>query len=668
MNKKYQIFLVAIAVAAITAAVFIPSLAGSFLNWDDGRLLEFSGWRGFSPPRVEWWFSSFAGGDYKPLVWASYACDYAFWGLNPVGYHLSNVILHSLNAFLLFLLLRALATVQPPGESARGRPLPVAAGFSLRNDSRLWIPFISALFFSLPPLRVETVAWITERKGCLSSFFFLLSVLWYASYACRRQRVDPAPWRYLGALLAGACAGLAKPSAISLPLALFILDFYPLDRRREGFRRLLVEKIPFLLVSFGVGVMAVQGQRAASALAPLKDASLVHRLLLASRAPFFYLGKTLCPIQLCPVYFQEKISVGLAAFAAPLALIVITFIFLLVWRRKIKWPLVSWCLYLALLFPVSGVFRTGAVSVADRFSYLPALAGSFAVARFLSLPSGFARPIAKTAAVLVLAALAFLAIRQQGVWRTPRLLWESAARRSPGSALAFNNLGNALSGAGEDAAAREAYETALRLKADNPEAHTNLGNLLARAGDSEGAAVHYREALKATSRFSPEAYNNLGNVLARSGEIAEAVAQFEEALRLKPEYPEAHNNLANALALKGLLAAAAVHYREALRLKPDYPDAYLGLGGVLQETGKLDEAIECFRRCTLLAPGREEAHYYLGKALEALGRNEEAAVHLRRAAELCRGQREVNPPRKGSKGAKYFNRESRVCPPKRLSA
>ncbi|MCX6348002.1 MAG: tetratricopeptide repeat protein [Candidatus Aureabacteria bacterium] len=517
MNKKYQIFLVAIAVTAITAAVFIPSLAGSFLNWDDGRLLEFSGWRGFSLPRVEWWFSSFAGGDYKPLVWASYACDYAFWGLYPVGYHLSNVILHSLNAFLLFLLLRALLAVQSPGESARGRPLPVAAGFSLRNDSQadktckhtidktqakacgypnLGIPVIAAaaLFFSLHPLRVETVAWITERKGCLSAFFFLLSVLLYVSYARLRPRAAPAPWRYLGSLLSGVCAGLAKPSAISLPLALFILDFYPLDRRREGFRRLIGEKLPFLLVSFVVGVMAIQGQRAASALAPLKDASLVQRLLLASRAPYFYLGKTLCPIRLSPVYFQEVVQSRIDLLAAPISLVIISFIFLLLWRRKIKWPLVSWCLYLALLFPVSGFFRTGAVSVADRFSYLPALAVSFAVARLLSLPSGFARPIAKTAAVLVLAALAFLAVRQQGVWRTPRLLWESAARRSPESALAFNNLGNALSGEGEDAAARKAYETALRLKADNPEAHTNLGNLLARAGDSEGAAVHYRVA------------------------------------------------------------------------------------------------------------------------------------------------------------------------------
>jgi tetratricopeptide (TPR) repeat protein len=654
MERRSQTFLVGIAIAAITAAVFLPSLSGAFLNWDDGRLIEFSAWRGFGPQNVRWWFGSFAGGDFKPLSWASYALDHSLWGLNPFGYHLGNIVLHSLNAALVFYLLWLLASASPachgPGKVAAGHAPAGRVNFSLRGEKTrikpihttqakacgyqsVWIAVVAALFFSLHPLRVETVAWVTERKGCLSGFFFLLSLLLYAAYAFRRREGAAAGKLYLGSLLSGICACLAKPSALPLPFVLIILDIHPLKRMQEGWNRLIAEKVPYLLVSLVTGLLAIAGQRASSALAPMEDVSLSGRFFLSARAVFFYLGKTVWPFHLSPVYPQDHLSLGPMGWVYPIILAGVLFAFLLFWRRKIKWPLGAFLLYLVLLFPVSGFFRTGAVALADRFVYLPALAISLALGDLLRSAAALRKyALVVVAAVLVL--LSFLTVRRQPVWRSSRDLWEEAAARAPSSALVFNNLGRALADEGRFAEAETAYQRALALQPASAEALTNLGNLRARFEDWEGAAAHYRAALKIDSRFAPEAHNNLGNVLARTGQVDEAVSHFEEALRLKTEYPEALNNLANTLAMRGDLAGAEDRYREAIRRKPAYPEAWLGLGGVLQETGRLDEAIECFQRCVQINPTRPDANYYLGKALSAAGRNGEAEGYFRKAAEL----------------------------------
>ena len=683
MIEARQIACVGILIAAVTAAVFLPSLGGEFLNWDDGRLIEFAGWRGLGPENVRWWFSSLAGGDFKPFVWASYAADHALWGMNPFGYHLGNVVLHSLNAALLFYLL--LLLLAPSGartskvrayepESPGARTCPdvpetgrrddccrnlkgeskVRAGDEIKTRSSSsrprafasgWSNYsaaaVAALFFSLHPLRVETVAWITERKGCLSGFFFLLSLLLYAAYASRRKRGDPAAGLYLGSLLSGIGACLAKPSALSLPFALLILDLYPLERAKEGWRRLCAEKIPYLLVSLGTGLMAVAGQRASSALAPLEDVGLAGRFLLASRAVFFYLWKTAWPFQLAPVYSPDSLSAGWRAGVAPVALVATLSLCLRLWRRRSKSAPAAFLLYLVLLFPVSGFFRTGAVALADRFSYLPALAFSLALASLISSVPRAAGWSVRALSAGALAGLAFLTLGRQAAWKRSISLWSAAAAGAPSSSLVFNNLGRAFADAGRAAEAGEAYRRALELEPRSAEALTNLGNLQASAGDLAGAADLYRRALEQPSRFSPEAHSNLGNVLARTGRTDEAVGHFEAALRLRPEYPEALNNLANTLALKGDLAGAEALYRKANRLRSDSPDPWLGLGGVLQETGRIEEAIEAFRRCVELAPSRASANYYLGKALAAAGREDEAAVYLRKAAELGALKRSV---------------------------
>ena len=676
MIEARQIACVGFLIAAVTAAVFLPSLGGEFLNWDDGRLIEFAGWRGGRPENVRWWFSSLAGGDFKPLVWASYAADHALWGMNTFGYHLGNIVLHSLNAALLFYLLilflalsgartskvRAYESVSPGARTGPDVPetgrrddccrnlkgeSKVRAGDGIKTRSSSSIPraFVSgwpnysaaavaALFFSLHPLRVETVAWITERKGCLSGFFFLLSLLLYAAYASRRRGRSRAGGLYLVSFLSGLGACLAKPSAVSLPLALLVLDLYPLERAKEGWRRLIAEKIPYLLLSLGTGLMAVAGQRASSALAPLKDVGLAGRFLLAARAVFFYLGKTAWPFQLAPVYSPDGLPAGWRAGAALVALGAVLFLCLRLWRRQRKYALAAFLFYLVLLFPVSGFFRTGAVALADRFSYLPALAFSLALAFLLStVPRAVARPVRALSAG-ALAGLAFLTLGRQAAWSNSISLWLEASARAPSSALVFNNLGRAFADAGRGAEAGEAYRRALEIEPRSAEALTNLGTLKAYAGDLAGAADLFRAALEQPSRFSPEAHNNLGNVLAGTARTEEAVRHFEAAIRLRPEYPEALNNLANALALKGDLAGAEARYREAIRLRPDYPAPWLGLGGVLQETGRIEEAVGAFRRCVALDPSRASANYYLGQALAAAGREDEAAAYLRKAAEL----------------------------------
>ena len=547
-----------------TVLVFSPSLGGGFLNWDDNLILENYGWRGLAGQNLHWWFTRVIGGDYKPLVWASFAIDYTFWSLNPAGYHLGNLLLHAATAFLLYLLF--LKTTAPP-----------------RVDCALF----AALIFALHPLRVESVAWITARKDVLSAFFYLLAILFYLrrfkSSGTKRMAVGI---NYSLSILCAFLAALSKATAATIPMVLILIDFFALRRFGKHSGRVLLEKVPYLIMALAVTAGALAGQGKNGVLLSLGDVGIVERLYLAGQSCFFYLIKTVDPGGLQPIYPRVPISLlsaGMKFF--PLAgILVLTGFFLYLRRKRCSWPLFCWLVYLVMLLPVSGLFLTGKSFLADRFSYLPAMAISLALYYgFIRLPRK-AGTILRILCWVIVLGLSILTIKQELVWRNSVSLWKYTLNRFPRCATALDNLGNALYKRGEYARAAACHTRAISLKPDDPN-------------------IHY----------------NLALALVAEGEIEESIPCYRQAILLQPRHVKALNNLGGALVLMGKLDQAIKYYREVIRIDPDHAGAHYNLGVVRYRLEDYKEAIDHLTRALKLNPDFFAARDYLEKAKEKAG-------------------------------------------------
>jgi len=567
--------LAGLGVCLLALAIFLPSLSGE-LVWEDRlNLIETTGWREALSPA--WWLGSRTGGDWKPLVWAGYALEYRLWGLNPFGYRMGNLFLHGLNALLVYLLLRRLAGAEIPGA------------------------VLGALFWALHPLRVESVAWITERKDVQFTFFYLLAVWAWGHY----RRNSSRGW-YLAAWLAGLASLLSKAMAVTLPLVLILLDW----QRERPRRNLLRDKIPFLVPAFLAALAAVSAQVSRGALTPLTELSWAGRVGLIAVSAVFYLFKTLFPLGLHPVYTLGDPPAFLegAISAAVLGYLGLA---LLRSRNPSRVSVLGWGWYFLSWLPVSGVLRTGLTSVADRFSYLPAVGLSLVLVPFL-----FRFPLRRSGlpAAAVLGCLALLTLRQEGRWRDNLSLW-SPLRESRSPVPAYN-LGNELERRGRTEEARILYLEAIGKDARHSSAHFNLANLLEKTGDEAGAERHFRLALEANPA-ALEARINLGNLLFRGGRPEEALEEFKSALVSNPGRLDARGNLANTLASLGRIEEALVEYRILLEADPGAAGTWFNLGYTLETAGRTGEAASAYRRALALDPGHRAAR----RNLELLNNN-----------------------------------------------
>jgi len=611
-GKGWVSWLVPLLIAVVTFAAFLPALHNQFVNWDDDKnFLENPHYRGLGWTHLRWMWRTTQLGHYIPLTWMTFGLDYLLWGMNPLGYHLTNLLLHAANAVVFFFVARRILTLALPGPSERGHALAVSAG-------------VAALVFAIHPLRVESVAWVTERRDVLSGLFYLSTILMYLR-ACEREERGRGWYWGTVALFVGAL--LSKSMVVNLPVVLLILDVYPLRRLggslgwwSEPARRIYVEKIPFVLLAAAASAIAVMSLFSIHAAASLAQLGVPSRLAISAYGLCFYLWKMILPVNLSPIYeLPRTVSPWAMPFILSFGLAVaITAIVLTLRRRVLGLPAASLA-YLVVLLPVLGIFQNGSQIAADRYTYLAGL--GWAILAGAGLLSSWSRlPFLLIGLVVIIpVGLGTLTWNQVHVWHDSKTLWAHALAIDPNSSVAHYNLGGALGQQGKLADAIHHYQRALQITPGDADAQTNWGGALAQQGKLAEAAEHYQQAL----RIQPDhaaAHNNWGAALTRQGNLAEAIEHYRQAVNIKPDYADAHYNLGGALAQQGKLADAIHHYQRALQITPDDADAHIHWGLALAQQGRLAEAIEHYRQALRINPGHADAQSNLLNAIRGLDR------------------------------------------------
>lgn len=567
----------------IYAALFLAIVAAygqvydfQFVNYDDPDYvtenLHVRG--GLSASGVEWAFKSTEYANWLPLTWLSHMMDVELYGLDAGRHHLTSVAIHAITTLLLFALL-------------------------LRITGDRWPSAFVAFLFGLHPLHVESVSWIAERKDVLSGLFYILALWAYVLYVER-----PSPMRYVAIVIMFACGIMAKPMVVTMPFVAMLLDVWPL---RRFSKKSVLEKIPLFALSAASAITAYVVQQRGGAVNTLAEIPFTLRLENSAIAYVTYIFQFFWPARLAVFYPFPQAIPAWEWMGAGFALIAITIVAL---RSR---PFTAgWLWYLGTLVPVIGLVKIGLQSHADRYTYVPTIGLSIAIAwgaaslvkryRLLTVP------IAIWACIL--GAATFI---QASTWRNSTTLFEHALAVTDGNYVAHNNLGVALRHSGRRPEALGHFEEALRLWPQYPEAQTNIGEALLTEGRLDEAIPHITEALRLGPRL-PEAHVNLGSVRNKQGHPDQAEAEYRIALELKPSSAEAHDGLAVVLAETNRPEEALKNALEAIALDPDDADSHYNLGRLYGLTGRPDQAIDQFRETVRLEPANAEAHFNLGTA------------------------------------------------------
>ena len=635
--------LIPLAILAISGLAFVPVLNNDFVNWDDRvNLLDNRAYRGLSWMHLQWMFTTFHNSLYRPLTWMTLGADYLFWGMNPSGYHLTSLILHCAAALLFYFLCAQLLSLANPSVDRGDVAIKVAAG-------------LAALIFAVHPLRVEPIAWASGRENVVAGPFFILTMICYLR-AVAFARQSSSYWKWMvAAWLSYALSLLGKGAGVTLPIALLILDVYPLRRLTGGVRKWIgpeairvgLEKAPFFFLALAAGLLAVYGKQQSRLMYGLAEYGVVERLVQTAYGLIFYLWKTLLPIHLSNLYEIETLSLLDWRFILSTLLALAITGLLWISRRRRPWGLASWVCYCVILLPYVGVAQNGPQIAADRYTYLACLpwavlAGGALLASWRAQRSaqiGFPAFIsAHAAAGLVVAGLGFLSWNQSTVWRDSETLWRHALSINEKSFFAHHFLGTALLSKGRPEEATGHFQRSLSLNPNYASAHAGLANALAEQGDLEKSVAGYRRAL-ALDSDSVEIHYSLARALAKRGETKEAIEHYLRALALAPEDPDSHNNLGLLLAAQGQNEKAIEHFQAALRSDRSYARAHFNLGRLLVRQGRLDEAIDHFRQALRLQSGVAEIHESLGRALALKGDTREASRQLEEAVRILKAQK-----------------------------
>ena len=612
---------IGLLLAAMVWVVFGQTLGFGFVDFDDNSYIYDNPivQKGLTFPGIAWAFTHVWASNWHPLTWISHMLDCQFYGLNAAGHHLTNVLLHTATAILLFLVLR-------------------------RMTGCLWRSAFVAAVFAIHPLRVESVAWLAERKDVLSGLFFMLTLGAYIHYAHRPW----SPARYGLVVLLFALGLMCKPMLVTLPLVLLLLDYWPLNRlqtnagtepvfrlaHRQIPRRLIFEKLPLLVLAVASCAITIFAQT--RVIQSSGNLSLPTRIGDALISYVAYIGQMLWPAGLAVFYPLPAGGVRIAAVMLSLVLLAGISTGVILLRHRHPYLLTGWLWYLIMLLPVIGILQVGVQARADRYTYLPEIGLyvllTWAAADFCAR-GRYRRVVLAGGTAIILVALIFGARAQTAYWRNSETLWTHTLACTSDNFIAHYGLGYALfqKGKVEDAIAQ--YQKALEINPDYAEACNNLGNALLRQGKVDEAIGLLQKALQLKPDYA-EACVNLGNALLQLGKADEAIAQLQRALQLNPDSANAHDILGNALFQKGNVTEAITQYQVALQINPHSAEAGYNFGNALLQLGKVDEAIVQYQQALQLNPDFADAHNNLGTALLHQGNAAEAIAQYQRALQL----------------------------------
>jgi len=668
VQSRPQAFWIGLGCAALAAMVllaFSPAFHAKFVTYDDGDYVyenpEITG--GLTWQSAAWAFTHVHAHNWHPLTTISHMLDCSLHGLNPGGHHTTSILIHAVNAALLFLLLYSLTSLP------------------LRS-------FFAAGLFALHPLRVESVAWVAERKDVLSGFFFLLTLLAYVRYAKSGKLFS-----YGLGLFFFACGLMSKPMLVTLPLILLILDFWPLRRTPEfGFKParlklwlpLFLEKIPFFAATAASCIATVFAQ--SDAVLSIASLPIFFRIENALVSISTYLWEWIWPAKLAVIYpismdnvVSWKVNLSLCVFIGISGLCALQY-------RKRPYLLAGWFWYLVMLIPVLGLVQVGSQSHADRYTYLPQIGVALAIVWLLADAMGpwkVPKPLAWGAGAAVLLAAATLTFFQARHWQSSLTLWnraiavtdknypaynnrgllavekgnlqealqyfEKANAANPTYADSLGNTGMVYSARGDQKEAIAYFQRALLIKPKSADVWWNLGQAYYQLGDLSASSACLQQAAEIRpEKFgtpSPdvkppengeatrggETFLLLGSISLKKDDAAEAAAWLQKAIELDPQNPRSRNLLAVALAKKGDLKSAEIQYRKAIEIDPNRAEIHRNFGQTLAEAHRSEEAAVEFQKALTLDPHFAEAHTQLANLYAKSGRMSEARMHYEAA-------------------------------------
>ena len=550
---------ICVALLAVTFAIFGQTLSHGFLNYDDPDYVSGNPQiqTGLNWNAVVWAFTHIHSHNWHPLTTMSHMLDWQLFGAKAGAHHFVNVLIHSANALLLFILL-------------------------LQLTARLWSSAFVAAVFTIHPLHVESVAWISERKDALSGLFFFLTLLAYVRYTRKPGLVRAVIMSILFAL-----GLMCKPMLVTLPAILFLLDYWPLARfGKSTTRALIVEKIPLIALSIlaAVATLIVQNS-GAMGLVHLEVLPVSWRLENALSAILIYIRQMFWPTDLALAYNHPGALPVLETAVLGATFVAITLgVFLL--RKRFPYLLMGWCWYLIMLLPVLGLVQVGGQAHADRYTYLPQVGLCIGIVWAivdLTQRWRYRVPAMATAMVLILSALGFRAYGQVGYWRDSETLWQHALVVSNNSDVAHLGLAMIYSNQTRLNEAIAELEGLAQRHPTDADVKLKLADALARKdGRANDAIREYKAALALGP--NPDVETTLANLLLDQGHTEEAAAYYRHIAQLDPKSALAHYNLAVSFHRLGRFTDAIAHYQEALRIDPNYPDAKDFLNQALLQT------------------------------------------------------------------------------------
>jgi tetratricopeptide (TPR) repeat protein len=651
--------------AGIVWIAFGQTLHHEFVNYDDSSYVYANPtvMSGLTPANIAWAFTHAHAANWHPLTTISHMLDCQVYGLQPWGHHLTNILLHVAAVILLFLAL-------------------------WRLTDNPWTSAFVATLFAIHPARVESVAWVAERKDVLSGVFFMLALLAYAGYAQARRF---SLVRYLTVLSLFALGLMCKPTLVTLPFVLLLLDHWPLGRAHTSSRvavralgpvqgrsatwlYLILEKIPLLVLSAASCVATILAQK--EAFYSFRLLSLQERLANAVVAYVNYIGQMVYPAHLAVFYPYPPVGPPTWEVVASLFFLLTVSVLVVFCRKAYPFLSTGWFWFIGMLVPMIGIVQVGSQPMADRYTYLPEIGLYIAITwgAIAFLKSWRYKPEAfAITGLLIIAALTTRSYLQASYWRNSETLWShtldvthnnyiaqnnlagvlmekgrvdegiahyrQAVEIAPAEALVRSNLGNALVRKGQVDEGIAQLQKALQSDPAYADAYSFMGSALIEKGQVDAATAYYEKAVQLNTS-DPAAYNNLGIISLRSDHVDQAIEYYKKAVAMKPTSAEARYNLGNAFARKGSLEDAIACYTAALRLEyapVEGARVENNLAVALQRLGKFDEAVEHFSDALRLNANYAEAHCNLGRMLAQQGRRDEAVAHLKEALRLRPG-------------------------------